>query len=765
MEQAGVAIRIRGQVQGVGFRPTVLRIARQQGLCGEVHNDGEGVIIHLFAPAPEVAALVAALHRELPPLARIDRLEYSPICAEPPSGFVIAASRGGVIDTGVAPDAATCAACREELLDPSNRRYRYPFTNCTHCGPRLTIVAAIPYDRINTSMHPFPLCDDCAREYHDPLDRRFHAQPNACPVCGPRLWLSDSAGRELPTAGDPIAAAAQALEEGKIIALKGIGGFHLACDARSEAVVARLRERKQRNGKAFALMVRDRAMAERCCRVDAAAWALLTTPAAPIVVLERQTGAEIAPAVAPDQQTLGLMLPYSPLHILLLEAFAAPLVLTSGNRSEEPQCIDNATALATLGTVADAFLLHNREILQRVDDSVLRIIDQTPRFYRRARGYAPATLPLPEGFAAAAPILAMGGELKNTFCLLREDRALLSQHIGDLKQRTAFHDYRRTLQHYLRLFRHTPRTIAVDAHPDYRPSRHGRELAATLGATLEPIQHHHAHLAACMADNGLPLTTPPLLGIALDGLGYGSDGTLWGGELLRCDYRTCSRLGHLAPIPLAGGQQAIVEPWRCAYAHLWRCGIAPPSDFAQSPERLAQLAQMLTRGLNSPLTTSAGRLFDAVAALLGVAPPRIRYEGEAAIRLEQLAWQGVSGVASGYPFHWEQTASGVQLDPAPMWPLLLADLARGVPTAQLAARFHLGFAAALVAVSCELARREGVSQVLLSGGVLNNRLLLEQLIQGLRQAGLQPLSHHRVPSNDGGIAYGQAVIAAARGAL
>jgi hydrogenase maturation protein HypF len=780
LQPSGEEIRVRGLVQGVGFRPTVWRLATALGLAGEVRNDGEGVLVRLWGEQDRRDAFCRRLVAECPPLARIATLERAALAdAAPQEGFRIVASAQGEVRTGIVPDAATCAACRAEVADPTDRRYRYPFTNCTHCGPRLSIVRAIPYDRAHTSMARFTMCPACAREYDDPADRRFHAQPNACPVCGPTCWLEDAQGARLDPAAagalDAIDLASRRLAQGAIVAVKGIGGFHLACDATDEAAVARLRERKRRYRKPFALMARDLAVVRAHCRVGEDEAALLAAPAAPVVLLdalpERSVARAIAPSVAPGQRTLGFMLPYSPLHQLLLAGWDRPLVMTSGNLSEEPQCIGNADAEERLRPLADFFLLHDREIVNRVDDSVVRRMDGAPRFLRRARGYAPAPLPLPEGLADGPPILALGGELKNTFCLLGHGHALLSQHLGDLEDARTFAEYERTVALYLQLYAHRPARLVVDAHPEYRATRFGRAWAKRDGLPLEVVQHHHAHVASVLAENGWPADGGPVLGVALDGLGYGADGTLWGGEFLAADYAQCARLAHFAPVAMPGGLRAILEPWRNTVAQLeahlgWE---AFRRDYGDLPlaHALAQrpaeaLLGMIARGLNSPLSTSCGRLFDAVAAAAGLCADRASYEGEAAIALEAALDDDWASVASPYPFRVEADANPWRLSPAPLWPALLADLRAGVATATLAARFHAGLALAVADLAERLAGARRLDTVALSGGVFQNRALFERVAALLRERGLAVLGHQRVPANDGGLSLGQAAVAAMR---
>ncbi|MGH8274636.1 MAG: carbamoyltransferase HypF, partial [Gammaproteobacteria bacterium] len=695
--RSGEAIRVRGLVQGVGFRPTVWRLAHDCGLAGEVLNDAEGVLIRVWGEADARSRLMQRLREEAPPLARIDAMESAPLDGAPENeDFRIVPSAGGKVHTGIVADAATCAACLSEVRDPDDRRYRYAFTNCTHCGPRLSIVERIPYDRAYTSMKVFPMCPACKVEYEDPADRRFHAQPNACPVCGPRLWIEENGagGLELGTwkDEDPIVATQRLLKAGRIVAIKGLGGIHLACDATNAEAVAALRRRKHRYDKPFALMARDAAMIARYCRMDEVEAALLRSTAAPIVLLEVTGRERLAEEVAPKLGHYGFMLPYTPLHHLLMAGLDAPIVLTSGNRSEEPQCIGNDEARGRLAGIADIFLLHDRAIVNRVDDSVVRCVRGAPTVMRRARGYAPTPLRLPAGFADAPPVLAFGGELKNTFCLLRDGEAILSQHLGDLENAVANAAWRETLDLYLDLFEHSPKVVAVDAHPEYLPSKAGREWADKRECELVTVQHHHAHIAACMADNGLDLDTAPVLGIALDGLGYGEDGTIWGGEFLLADYRGFRRLAAFAPAPMPGSTQAIREPWRMGYAHLrqsgdWDALAAKHADLpffrALEDKPLATLDGMIASGFNSPLTSSCGRLFDAVAAVAGLRQS-VSYEGQAAIELEAAIDPAALHDGLAYPFaitaYDETDAALARLDPRPRWQSLRQDLDDGVST-------------------------------------------------------------------------------------
>ncbi|MCF7989946.1 MAG: carbamoyltransferase HypF [Thiohalocapsa sp.] len=770
----GERIRVRGLVQGVGFRPTVWTLARALGLRGTVRNDGDGVLIRAWGDTDSLGLFAERLRSACPPLARVDSIERVPL-TDPPDDdeFVIVASAATEVHTGIVPDAATCEACAAEVADPSNRRYRYPFTNCTHCGPRLSIVRAIPYDRANTSMSVFPMCPACGAEYGNPADRRFHAQPNACPVCGPRAWLVAADGSEPRVAGeawlDAVDGASRLLAKGRIIAIKGVGGFHLACDAADADTVAELRRRKRRWAKPFALMARDLDVIGRYCRVSEDEAVALKSPAAPIVLLDIACADGLAPGISPGQDSLGFMLPYSPLHRLLLARWDRPLVMTSGNISDEPQCTDNDDCGDRLGALADAFLLHDRAIVNRVDDSVTRIMDGSLRMLRRARGYAPAPLPLPPGFEEAPPVLAMGGELKSTICLLRDGQAVLSQHLGDLEDARTAAEYARTVDLYRQVFNHSPSVVAIDLHPNYRASVTGRAIADAEGVPVIAIQHHRAHVASVLADNGWPLDGGPVVGVALDGSGYGDDGSIWGGEWLVGDYRSLRRVGHLRRTALPGGTRAILEPWRTLFAHIvehfgWDAFLGRFGDLGiakrLSERRPDVLNAMIERGLNTPRTSSCGRLFDAVAAALGICADGIVYEGQAAIELEALC-RRCTTVEPGYRLAIVEEDGARILDSGPMWSALFADLSKGVAPATIAARFHAGVADAVTELSCLIAADRGIGSVALSGGVFQNRTLFERVCSGLRGRGLRVLSHRLVPMNDGGLALGQAVVAAA----
>ena len=768
----GKTIHIRGTVQGVGMRPTVWRLAQQFGLVGEVWNDGLGVTIQAWGTSAALEEFIRQLPLQAPPLAKIGEINCLTLDAAPQvKEFKIIASRSGDARTAIAADAATCPACLAEISDPGNRRYRYPFTNCTHCGPRLSIVTGIPYDRCNTAMAAFPQCPACQAEYDNPADRRFHAQANACPVCGPELWLEDPDGVRIQQAGlDAIALSAELIRQGHILAIKGIGGFHLACDAGNERAVSTLRQRKQRYDKPFALMGRDIAMLSAYVRLSVLEQQLLSGPAAPIVILNKQ-GAPLAAAVAPGDDKLGCMLPYTPLHHSLLQALDAPMVLTSGNRSEEPQCITNEDARLRLTGIADYWLLHNRKIAHRLDDSVLRVMDGQPRLLRRARGFTPQTLTLPSGFERLPPVLAMGGELKNTFCILKDGQAILSPHIGDLENAEVQIDYRHLLDAYRQLFDFKPELIAVDLHPNYLSTQYGLKWATQNGLKMINVQHHHAHIAACMAEYGLALDSRPALGIAMDGLGLGAAGQLWGGEFFKADYRRYERLATFQPLPLLGGVQAMRQPWRNTYAHLkhyfdWR---NLSTEYAEldiirflNAQPLAVFDKMLAKQINSPLSSSCGRCFDAFAAALGICREAISYEGQAAIGLENLAapvFEKQRG--QGYR-HASETADGLMLlSWRPFWLGLFHDLRQRQELSVIAARIHHGFAQAIVETTLVLSERIGSDTVILTGGVFQNRLLLEEVSRLLRLAGKTVYSPSKLPASDGGLAFGQAIIAAA----
>jgi hydrogenase maturation protein HypF len=774
-DERAIEIRVTGTVQGVGFRPTVWRLACEEGLVGEVLNDGAGVIIRTNGDADRIASFVARLQREAPPLSRIEAVHAATLGAPLPfNGFRIAESVPGENRTRVAPDAAICAACRAEVLDPNERRSGYAFATCTHCGPRFSIVRSVPYDRARTTMASFPMCEACAREYGDPRDRRFHAQPIACAACGPHVWLEGAEESGALRGRDAIDAAAASVQGGRIVALRGLGGFHLVCDAVNAGAVRRLRGRKHRYGKPFALMARDLEMVGRYAAPTPLERRLLESAEAPIVLL-RSTGlAPLPDDVAPGLDLLGFMLPYTPLHALLMERLDRPVVMTSGNVSHEPQVVDNEEARTKLASIADQLLLHNRDIANRIDDSVVRIVASRPRLVRRARGYAPAALALPEGFEKAPHLLAHGGELKSTFCVVKDGTAVLSQHQGDLEDLATFDDYQKNLRLYAQMYDHAPLLLVADNHPEYLSTKLAEETASTQGLSLVRVQHHHAHIASCMAENGVALDQGPVLGVALDGLGLGDDGTFWGGEVLLADYRGYLRLGALLPVAMPGGVQAIHEPWRSLYAHLvaafgWEHF---SSRFADSTlcRRLRDkphdvLARMLAGNVNVPRASSCGRLFDAVAAALGMCFDRADHEAQGAMELEAAAARCPAGeTVTGYPFNVVIGDTGFRhLDAAPMWEALAHDLAEGLSVERMAARFQRGLAVGVVALvrAVRSAHAPSVTTAALSGGCFQNAILLEDVVRLLEAEGLTCLSHERVPSNDGGIALGQAVIGAA----
>lgn len=763
----GWRIRVRGLVQGVGFRPHVWRLAHEEGLIGQVVNDGAGVEIEAWGDGAALARFRLRLKDEAPPLARVDEVRHESLPGTPLSdGFVIAESAGGAITTGVVPDAATCPQCLADIADPDNRRAGYAFTNCTHCGPRLSIVRSIPYDRARTSMSVFPMCAECAAEYRDPADRRFHAQPNACPVCGPRNWL-EGAGGEIPCS-DVIGQAARLLLDGNILAIKGIGGFHLACDATSDAAVDRLRARKRRYTKPLAVMMRDFGQAREFCAIDSREAELLGSKIAPIVLLER-AGGMLAAGLAPGHDRLGIMLPYTPLHHLLLRRAGVPLVMTSGNMTDEPQVTGNDEAREKLAGIADFRLSHDRDIANRLDDSVMRVDAPGPQIIRRARGLAPEPLRLAEAFGKSPRILAMGGELKAAFCLLADGQATLSQHMGDLEEAATHGDYRRNLDLYARIFGFAPEVIAVDCHPDYLSTQWGRQRAGIGEITVVAVQHHHAHLASCLAENAVAPDDDATLGVILDGLGLGTDGSIWGGEFLVGGYRGFERAGHFLPVALPGGAQAMREPWRNTVAHLaaafgdeWQARIAAtPLATALEDKPARMVIRMLDQRLNAPLSSSAGRLFDAVAAALGICTGRQHYEGQAAMELETLARPHLAR-AGAYPAAIADADSAAVLSWQPLWDALLSDLAGATDRGVIAARFHNGLAGSVAAMAEVCASRHSVSRIALSGGVMQNRTLLESLHRALSSRGFDVLVQTSVPANDGGLALGQAAIAAAQ---
>ncbi|EFR5475085.1 carbamoyltransferase HypF [Salmonella enterica] len=735
---SGVQLRIRGKVQGVGFRPFVWQLAQQLRLHGDVCNDGDGVVVRLLE---EPSQFIAALYQDCPPLARIDSVEHASLIWErTPTDFAIRQSAGGSMNTQIVPDAATCPACLAEMNTPGERRYRYPFINCTHCGPRFTIIRAMPYDRPFTVMAAFPLCPECDSEYRDPYDRRFHAQPVACPACGPHLeWRSQHERAEKEAA---LQAAVGQLNAGGIIAVKGLGGFHLACDARNDTAVAMLRARKHRPAKPLAVML------PTAQTLPTAARSLLTTPAAPIVLVDKQYVPSLSEGVAPGLAEVGVMLPANPLQHLLLQELNYPLVMTSGNLSGRPPAITNEQALDDLHDIADGFLLHNRDIVQRMDDSVVR---DSGEMLRRSRGYVPDAFALPPGFRDAPPILCLGADLKNTFCLVRGEQAVVSQHLGDLSDDGIQAQWREALRLIQSIYDFTPERIVCDAHPGYVSSQWASEMCLPT----ETVLHHHAHAAACLAEHGWPLDGGEVIALTVDGIGMGENGALWGGECLRVNYRECEHLGGLPAVALPGGDLAAKQPWRNLLAQCLRF-VPDWQDYLETAGLQQQnwnvLARAIERGVNAPLASSCGRLFDAVAAALRCAPASLSYEGEAACALEALASQ-----CANVEHPVTMPLNGVQLDVAAFWRQWLNWQAT---PAQRAWAFHDALACGFAMLMRQQATARGITTLVFSGGVIHNRLLRARLTFYLSDFNL--LFPQQLPAGDGGLSLGQGVIAAAR---
>ena len=731
-----VRIQLRGIVQGVGFRPFVHHLASRLELGGYVLNSSAGLVIEVEGDSAAIDRFVSSIREEAPPLAWIQEMHVTELDALGDTAFTI---RPSVAKTGefalISPDVATCAECLGDVAEPANRRFGYPFTNCTNCGPRYTIIRDIPYDRPKTTMADFRMCAACQAEYDDPGNRRFHAQPNACPVCGPRLSAE-------------IEEAQRRLAAGEILAIKGLGGFHLACDARNAEAVERLRARKKRSDKPFALMVRDLASAETICEVLEADREALVSARRPIVIMRRRHKLKLVPTgIAPGNRTLGVMLPYTPLHHLLFAgALYDALVMTSGNLSEEPIVVSHQEAHERLGGVADWFLTHNRDIYMRTDDSVVRTFEGRERVMRRSRGYAPQTLDLGR---TVPELLACGGELKNAFCLTKGRHAILSQHIGDLENYETLVFFEETLANLKKLFRVEPKAVAHDLHPLYLSTKYALELD---GLTKIGVQHHHAHIVSCMAENGL---SGEVVGVAFDGTGYGTDGAIWGGEFLVAGYGGFTRRAHLRYVPLPGGDAAVREPWRSALAHLTDTfGGEAPFDGAPE-ERVRVVRRMISTGVNTVPTSSCGRLFDAVAAIIGLRQ-EVNFEGQAAIELEMIAEEANQ---DRYPFAIADTDPW-QVDFRPAIECIAREAVQGRPQAAISAQFHNTLAGATVEVCRRIGRESGLQRVCLSGGTFQNMRLLGSVVAGLRGHGLEVYLHARVPPNDGGIALGQAAIAA-----
>jgi hydrogenase maturation protein HypF len=749
-------VNVKGVVQGVGFRPFVYQLAIEHGLKGWVRNTSGDVTIVVEGESRRIEQFLHGLRETPPPQARIESIA---VAEEPANGYHIFEIRESLTSSHqyqlVSPDLAICPACKAEIFYPTNRRYRYPFTNCTNCGPRFTIIEDIPYDRERTTMRAFKMCPDCQKEYDDPADRRFHAQPNACPVCGPRLELADSAGQIIPTA-DVIARSAQLLKEGFILAIKGLGGFLLACDATSDKTVGLLRQRKRRPAKPFAVMVKDIADVTKYGGLSEREKDLLTSPASPIVLLKRKGRSSISPEIAPGLGFVGMMLPYTPLHHLLMNEVGTPLVMTSGNLSEEPIARDNAEAVDRLHGIADYFVLHNRDIYSRYDDSVVTVMRGRTQVVRRARGFAPYPIQLP---FQSRPVLACGPELKNTFCLTRDNHAFVSQHIGDMENEETLEHFENTVRLYESLFRIRPEIIACDLHPDYLSTNWAAVESSRSSLPLIPIQHHHAHIVSCLAENGIQ---GPVIGVAFDGTGFGTDGCVWGGEFVIADYQSFQRKAHFEYLPLPGGAVAIRKPYRTARGYLYAL-FGPEVLKMDLPclkgwdELEIELVQkQIDLCLNMPLTSSCGRLFDAVSSLLGIRQ-EVEYEGQAAVELEMAAGKGLTRGQYGFQLEVKDGVRIIKLKE--MFAGIIADFQQAVPIATIAALFHNTVAQITIGICLELSRETGLRQVALSGGVFQNRRLFNQVYRGLRSAGLVPLVHRLVPCNDGGISLGQAIVA------
>jgi hydrogenase maturation protein HypF len=747
-------LNVNGIVQGVGFRPFVFQLADRHGLKGEVANTPAGVSIHVEGPPERLASFESELTAKSPPLAYIVDVSGQAETVKNFADFSIVKSQGeAAMSTLISPDVAVCEDCLRELFDPADRRHRYAFINCTNCGPRYTIIDDLPYDRPKTSMRHFQMCRQCREEYDNPGDRRFHAQPNACPVCGPRVTLFDNRRKEV-AGNDAIETAAVLLKQGHILAVKGLGGYHLAVDAENTPAVVRLRNRKLREEKPFAIMSADIEHIRRYVQATPAEEELLASIQRPIVLLRKKIPHCISDAVAPRNRYFGVMLPYTPLHYLLLAHGFTALVMTSGNRSEEPIAIDNDDAFQRLADIADAFLIHNRDIYLRSDDSIVRHTAGARRFVRRSRGYVPMPIFLKRKLP---PILACGAELKNTICVTKEDKAFLSQHIGDLENLATNDFFKLTVAHLQRILAIDPEIIAYDMHPDYLSSQYAE---AQQGLRKIQVQHHHAHIVSCMAEHKLE---GPLIGLAFDGTGLGSDGAIWGGEILIVEEHGFERAGHLAYVPMPGSTAAIKEPWRMAISYLQD---AYGSDFRSldlpmlremESEQLGVISAMISKGINAPLTSSLGRLFDGVAALSGIRP-RVTYEGQAAMELEMMAAESAE---AGYDHEWE-TAGILRLLPAPIIRGVVTDILKNLPIAEISAKFHRTLIS-LFADVCGVIRNEhGLNRVVLSGGCFQNAILLNGLTRALGEKKFEVFAHRLVPSNDGGIALGQALVAAAK---
>lgn len=755
---ARARILLKGAVQGMGFRPFVHRLASSLNLRGFVYNSPEGLIIEIEGKEENIKEFLEILRCSPPPFAIFESLLITYL---PPIGYedfhIVRSEEGKVGVLFPLPDIATCKDCLEETFSQQERRYLYPFTNCTNCGPRFTIIQSLPYDRERTSMRKFEMCEDCQKEYEDINDRRYHAQPIACPECGPHIWLEINGKRVYK---DAIEEAVRLIKAGKIVAIKGLGGFHLACNALDESAVKRLRERKNRPSKPFAVMVQDIQTARYFAYISPKEETLLLSPQAPILLLKKKQPFKMASSVAPNNKNIGIFLPYTPLHHILIRKAQLPLIMTSGNLSDNPICATNSEARRDLKSIADAFLFHNRDIVSRCDDSVLIVVEEEPRMIRRSRGYVPLPIRLPIN---GDDVLACGADLKNTFCLCKDKWAFLSQHIGDLESAEGYRVYQNAISHLSHLLNIKPKLVAYDLHPSY----HSTIYAHSLNLPKMGIQHHHAHIASCMVENGIS-PEEQVIGIAWDGTGYGTDGRIWGGESMLATYKGFQRLAHLLYVPLPGGEMAVKEPWRMALSYLILAGEEEcltnwrklPEEFSEflsqiGENRVSAIRQMVKKGINSPLASSMGRLFDAVSSLMGICHHNT-YEGQSACELEAIA----EDCEDFYEFEL-QGDNPIIINPLPIIKGILKDLKEGKSKEYVASRFHQSLVEMLVRISHIIRRRYEVEKVVLSGGVFQNALLLSKSLKRLREEGFTPISHSKVPTNDGGITLGQAAIARA----
>ncbi len=747
-------IRVQGIVQGVGFRPFVYQLATNLNLTGQVSNTSSGVSIRLEGSAEGLKSFVTRLSKDSPPLSQITKIEVESVQPTGCQDFTIVHSqKGNQRATLISPDVSICEDCKGELFDRHDRRFRYPFINCTNCGPRYTIIDDIPYDRPKTSMRHFKMCPECQSEYDDPGNRRFHAQPNACTVCGPQVSLLDSANNEVRTK-DPIEAAVSHLQAGYILAIKGLGGFHLVVDAQNQAAVATLRKRKRREEKPLAVMSANLESIRQYARITKKEERLLQSQQRPIVLLEKNQKFNLAEGVSPNNRTIGVMLPYTPLHYLLVDGAFTALIMTSANLSEEPIAIDNEDAFKRLAGIADFFLVHDRDIYLRSDDSVVRVVNQCPRFIRRSRGYVPVPVFLKH---QVKPVIACGAELKNTICLTRGSEVFLSQHIGDLENLATFDFFELTIAHLKRILSIEPEIVAYDMHPDYLSTRYALDQDHLDQIA---VQHHHAHIVSCMAENQV---SEPVLGLSFDGTGYGTDGGIWGGEVLLVRYDGFERLAHMAPTPMPGGAAAVKEPWRMAISYLHK---TYGTDFQNrklalleglNPNQISIATQMIEKGVNAPQTSSLGRFFDGIAALMNIRST-VAFEGQAAMELEMLA-RGLN--ENIYEYAW-LSRKGYQIDPRPIIQGVVKDVEKGRSHATISGKFHATLIKLFSDLCQVLKKKTGISQVALSGGCFQNAILLKGLTQELKVKGFQVLTHDKVPANDGGICLGQAIIADAK---